>query len=272
MTERKDGAQRTLALLLFTVAGLAPAAVHAQQPFYTDDADVTPPRKFHIEISNEFDILQRSAYPNLRQNTVVFRVNYGLLEKVEVGIDAPLIAIFGTRDRSPQVAFGIGDTDFSIKYNVRKERADSALPALALNFRVEVPTGSTRRQLGSGLADYWLTGIVQKSLTERTTLRVNSGLLFSGNTLTGVIGVNARGRVFTGGVSLVRKMTAKLELGGEVTGAATRQFSLQKKQLQALIGGKYAVRDRVSVDFGVVGGRYTASPRVGVQLGLSMDF
>ena len=52
--------------------------VTAQQPFVTDDADTTPKRKFHFEFSNEFDWLQRSAAPALRQNTADFELGYGL--------------------------------------------------------------------------------------------------------------------------------------------------------------------------------------------------
>src|SRR6266550_5778469 len=39
----------------------------AQQPFVTDNTDTTPKHHFHFEFSNEFDLLQRSALPSLRQ-------------------------------------------------------------------------------------------------------------------------------------------------------------------------------------------------------------
>jgi hypothetical protein len=79
---------------------LAPRAV-AQQPFTTDDADVTARGKFHFEFSNSYDLLQRSALPAVRQNTVSFEIGYGLLEGVEIGVEMPLITIFnaGTRRR-----------------------------------------------------------------------------------------------------------------------------------------------------------------------------
>ena len=53
---------------------------HAQLPFYTDDTDTTPKGKFHIEVYNEHDLLQSSAYPAKRQNTLVFTLNYGITE------------------------------------------------------------------------------------------------------------------------------------------------------------------------------------------------
>jgi hypothetical protein len=84
--------------------------------------------------------------------------------------------------------------------------------AITLNF--ELPTGDHSRQLGSGLADSYLNGILQKALTEKTTIRLNGGILFSGNQTTGAIGIEARGTVFTGGGSLVRTFTPSVRPWG----------------------------------------------------------
>ncbi|HZT57953.1 MAG TPA: hypothetical protein VFA21_04925, partial [Pyrinomonadaceae bacterium] len=58
-------ARRAALLLLLLFA--APAAARAQQPFYTDDADVTDKGKFHLQVANEFDVLQRALYPGKTQ-------------------------------------------------------------------------------------------------------------------------------------------------------------------------------------------------------------
>jgi hypothetical protein len=247
-------------------------AANAQQPFVTDDADVTGRGKFHFEFGNEFDLLRPEAFPNLKQNTASFELAYGLFKNVEVSVEAPLITIFNARGSPPRTAFGVGDTNLSVKYNFLKERDGSRRPALAASFGVELPTGDAARQLGSGVADYTLNGIVQKSLTKRSTWRLNSGVIFSGNTLTGAVGLGTRGVVFTGGTSLVRKFTPRLDLGAEVTGAFARNAGLGKKQLQAQAGGNYRLRDNLSLDFGVLGGRFAAAPRLGAQLGFSLDF
>ena len=110
------------------------------------------------------------------------------------------------------------------------------------------------------------------SSTEKTKLRLNGGILFAGNTTTGVIGIRTRGRVFTAGSSLVKQFTKKLDLGAELTGALTSNFQLSKGQLQALVGGNYALRKNLTFDFGIVAGRFAASPRLGAQLGISLDF
>ena len=65
----------------------------AQLPFYTDDPAVTERGKWHFEFFNEFDALQRQ-YPNLRQNTANYKLNYGLPHNLELDVDAPYLAIF----------------------------------------------------------------------------------------------------------------------------------------------------------------------------------
>jgi Putative MetA-pathway of phenol degradation len=260
---------------LFFLAALItiyPSTIAGQQPFITDDADVTAKRRFHLEFSNQFDWLSRDAFPSLRQNTADFELDYGLFDGVEISIEAPLITIYNANVTVHRRPSGIGDTNLSVKYNFLKERNKSRRPAMAIALNFELPTGDHSRQLGSGLADFYLNGILQKSLTKKTTLRFNGGILFSGNQTTGALGIKARGTVFTGGGSLVRTFTPRLDLGIEVVGALTKKLDLGKGQLQTQVGGNYSFRDNMSFDFGIVAGRYAASPRIGVQLGISIDW
>jgi hypothetical protein len=261
-----------LGCLFFALLSLLPSEGLAQQPFYTDNADVTEKGKLHFQFGNEYDLLQRASYPAKTQNTAVFELDYGLFKGVEVGVDAPLLAVHSAAGVNPRTAVGIGDLDIHLKYNFYTEHESSRLPAMTLSMSIELPTGDTSKQLGSGFTDYFLNGILQKSLTRKTTLRLNGGILFAGNTTTGEIGIRTRGRVFTAGSSLVRQFTKKLDLGAEITGAMTSNFQLSKGQLQGLFGGNYLIRKNLTFDFGIVGGRFAASPRAGVQLGISLDF
>jgi hypothetical protein len=204
---------------------LGAATAKAQQPFVTDDADTTPKRHFHFEFSNEFDLLQHSSFPSCKQNTADFELDYGLFDRVEIGIESPLLTIFNAPGTIPKTPTGIGDTNLSLKYNFLRERENSRMPALAIAFNLELPTGDTRRQLGSGLADFYMNGILQKSVSKKTKLRLNGGIVFSGNETIGVVGIKTRGTVFTGGESLVRQFSPKLQLGVEFTGAMTKDFS-----------------------------------------------
>jgi hypothetical protein len=162
---------------------------------------------------------------------------------------------------------------FGVKARLRDEREGSRLPAISVVFYFEAPTGSTRKQIGSGLTDYWLYGVLQKSLTRRTTGRLNGGVLFAGNSSTGLVGIRAaRGQVYTGNGSLVRDFTPKLKLGVEVFGGVTNNFNLTRGQLEGQIGGSYLVSDHFAVTFGILAGQFPASPRVGIHFGFAHDF
>jgi hypothetical protein len=255
----------TLLLVLSTTVG-------AQQPFVTDDADTTPKHHFHFEFSNEFDLLQRASFPAVRQNTADFELDYGLFDRVEIGLELPWLTIFNAAASPPKATSGIGDSNVSLKYNFLRERKNSRLPVMALALNLELPTGDSDRQLGSGLVDFYVNGILQQSLTTRTKLRLNGGILFAGNDTTGAIGIKSRGTVFTGGGSVVREFSARLQLGVEITGALVKNFQLGKGQLQSMFGGNYQIKKNASLDFAILAGKYAASPRVGIQMGLSLDF
>ena len=258
------------ALLLLLLCGPA-ALLHAQQPFNTDDAEVTDYHRFHLECADEFDILAQDSYPNLRQNTLNCKVAFGAVHNVEVGLDNQHIVLFNANSLLvPRTAAGLGDLDFSVKWKICPEKGRR--PAFAMSFAFEAPTGDASKQLGSGLFDYVGNGIMQKSLTDKTTLRVNLGIVFAGNTLTGAVGLKTRGTVFTGASSLVRKFTERLQLGAELTGAATANFDLARGAMQGLAGGNYVLNKKMTFDFGLTAGTFPGAPRVGGQIGISVNF
>jgi Putative MetA-pathway of phenol degradation len=260
-------------LLTSIFAALCYSNACAQQPFYTDDPGVTDRGKFHFELANEFDVLQTSLYPSLRQNTLNYRFNYGLPWHLEIDVDSPYLGIFRTNAAQTKRSFGPGDTNLGLKWSFHEEKDGSKAPALATSFYVEFPTGDNHNQLGSGLVDYWLNGIAQKQIGHATRVTANAGILFAGNTSTGLVGIQTtHGRVFTAGLSVIRKMTPRLELGAELYGGVTGNLDLGKSQLQGLIGGKYELRKGLTLDFGILGGKFIASPRAGAQLGFSVDF
>lgn len=243
--------------------------LHGQLPFYTDDTAVTEPRKGHLEFFNEYDALQLQD-PNRTQNTANFKLNYGLPHSFEVDVDFPYLSIY--RAERNASSDGFGDTNLGIKKTFRNESAGSRLPALAASFYVEFPTGDASQQLGSGLHDYWVNLIAQKSLSRATRITGNVGYLFAGNTSTGAIGTTARGHVLPGGFSLQHDFLPSLTLGAEIFGAYAANGNLAKSQLQAMAGGHYVIHNGLSFCFGLLGGKYVASPRIGGQIGFAMDF
>lgn len=263
-------AKRVLLLMpLATVLSIC-EPMHPQLPFYTDDTGVTERGKWHFEFFNEYDALQEQ-YPNLRQNTANFKLNYGLPHNLELDVDFPWLAI--DRAAGSQTSTGVGDADMGIKWRFHNESKGSRAPALAASLYIEFPTGDPHQQLGSGLTDYALNFIGQKSLSEKTRLTANLGILFAGNTSTGVIGTqNTRGQVYTGGLSLLHDFSPRVTLGGEIYGAYADSRNPDRSQLQAMAGGQYSIRNGLSFCFGVLGGKYVASPRLGGQVGFTMDF
>jgi hypothetical protein len=256
---------------LIVLCAIAQAGlVAAQMPFYTDDPDVTDRGMWHFEFYNEFDSLQSSEFPDLRQNTANFKLNYGLPHGLELDVDAPYLAIY--RAPAARMAAGIGDTDMGIKWNFRKSPRPLS-PALGASLYIEFPTGDTHQQLSSGLRDYWLNFITQEPFTDKTRLTANLGFLFAGNTSTGVVGVQTtRGHVYTGGLSLLHDFSPSLTLGGEIYGGVADTSALGKNQLQGLGGGSYTIRDGLSFAFALLGGKYPGSPKVGGQIGFAVDF
>jgi len=250
----------------------ATIAARAQQPFYTDDAHVADLHHWHLESNNEYDFLPKSFFPNLRQDTQTVKFSYGAFKSCEVGMDFPLITIFNQPGFGLGTPIGLGDMDFSIKYRFREEKEGSRTPAFTVSLNLEPPTGNSKRQLGSGLMDYYLNSIMEKTLTTKTTLRLNGGATFAGNTLTGAVGIKTRGTIFTGGASMVRQFTPKLDLGVEVTGGFEPNLLLGRGQLAEQVGGNYEVKKNLTVDFGFVAGQAVGSPRWGYQLGFSKDF
>ena len=157
--------------------------------------------------------MPHSDFPAVRQNEAAFEFEYGLVDRIEVGVESPLIAIVNTPDTVPGTISGLGDTNLSVKYNLLKHPQKSHTPALALVFNLELPTGDTSRELGSGLADFYVNGILQKTLTKKTTFRLNGGILFSGNETTGAEGIRTRGTVFTGSGSLCEGIYSETPTG-----------------------------------------------------------
>ena len=257
---------RPHALILLLSAVAAP--IFAQQPFLTDDAEVTPKTEWHFEYFNQYAVLSKDAAPDLRQNWSNFVIQYGLLEGLEVNIDFPILYI--QRDTSSTLgsAFGLGDTDFAAKYKIVKEDPQGIRPAITVNAAVEVPTGDKNNQLGSGYTDVDFNSIFQKTFAETTAVHLNLGYQISGNTLTGAIGIRTPGHIFTAGLSVVQAVSQTLSLGIDLNGAHTRTASTFGRQLQVTVGGNYQFAKTATFDFALLAGWYSA-PRFGVLIGTS---
>lgn len=266
---RRISLRKAAGMLLAAVAFLAGAArARAQAPFVTDDTGVTDWRRWHFEYANQFNVLPRDAYPNLRQDTNNFTIQYGLLPDLEGDLDFPLIYIQNARHSGTPSVFGLGDVDFALKWSPLPEGKG---PGLAGSFAIEIPTGNVKKQLGSGLTDYVLNLIAQKTLAPATVLHVNAGVQFAGNTQTGVVGIPTPGRIYSAGMSVARDVSSRLHLGIDLNGAEIFDGGPRERQLQLTAGGNWGLTKSNSntLDFAAFIG-WNRAPRFGMSLGVSL--
>jgi hypothetical protein len=247
---------------------LLAARAFAQQPFATDDAEVTEKGHWHFQYANEYDRLHDNAYPNERQNTNNFVIQYGLFSTVEVNMDFPLIWIGNASGPGVSNAFGLGDVDFAAKWKIVSEAPGESHPAFTVNGALEFPTGSESKGLGSGVTDFVLNTILQKTFS-RTQLHFNAGVQFTGNTATGAVGIHTPGRILIGGLSAAHDFSGRLRLGLDLNGAEIYDGGPTEKQLQLTAGGNYGLTSNDTLDFAVIVGWYRA-PRFGLLLGVSL--
>lgn len=251
--------------LLLSVAG-----VRAQQPFVTDDTDTVEKGKMELEVLNEFDRLHRFDYPETYQNETEATLTFGIGKRVEFAVAGTFLSIYSAE--APRSIGGIGDTEFELKYNFRKDKEHSYLPAMAVSFMVQAPTGKASRGLGSGVTNVGVKYLAQKQIGEKNTVRVNGGYLFAGNTIVGDLGITSiRGHIFTGSASYVREINDKLQLGAEISGTETTKFQLSEGQLQVRFGGNYQITKKTSIDVAIAAGKYSASPRFALLIGITRD-
>lgn len=117
--------------------------LYAQLPFYTDDTAVTERGKWHFEFFNEYDALQLQ-YPNLKQNTAYFKLNYSLPHNLEVNVDFPYLAIYRTPGNQPST--GVGDTYLASRQtftkNPQPREFRRSLPAFTFSSQRETQASS----------------------------------------------------------------------------------------------------------------------------------
>ena len=235
----------------------------------TDDAGVTAAGKWHFEYANTFADLPKNASPNLRQDASNFVVQYGLCERLEVNVDFPLIYIQNAPRSSIGDVFGLGDVDFAAKWNLVSEEAGRTHPAFTFSAAIEIPTGSEKKQLGSGIADYLVNLIVEKSVGTATVVHGNAGVQFAGNTATGAVGIRTPGVIYSAGLSMAHDFSSRIRLGLDLNAAEVHDGGPLERQIQLTAGGSWAVLSQDSVNFAVLVG-WDRAPRAGVIFGFSL--
>jgi hypothetical protein len=233
----------------------------AQQPFNNDDSPTVPKKKWQFEFLESFDWLSPKLYPRTRQNTANFSISYGLTDRFEVGLAVPHLAI-----RSNRWDHGIGDLELNSKIQLIPHRPGGDTPEISLSTKFEFPTGDPKTYLGSGFFDWQNVLIVEQHLLG-TTHRVNTGVVFFGNTSTGIEGILIDTKVAIYGYSVSREITKRLLLGAEVSGSAASHVSFADAEMELLAGGMYKLSRNFELDFAYSKGLKSASPTRGFVIG-----
>jgi hypothetical protein len=236
ITERALRASGLIALILLS----SPAA--AGPPYLTDDPEPVDYRHWEIyvfsqgtRVLGETDGVAPSC-----------DCNFGIFPNVQLHFQPGAALHFAVGD--PR-RWGLGDTEFGVKYRFVEQNKQSWAPSIALYPLVEAPTGSVSLGLGSGRIRAFLPLWVQKDFGDWST--------FGGGGYWINPGPGNRNYGFMGWV-LQRKVSDRLALGvelfhqtpNEIAGVQSTGFN---------VGGIYDFTDRYHLLFTVGKGLQHAS-------------
>ncbi len=131
-------------------------------------------------------------------------VDYGVLPNTQLSIIAPLA--FDRASGTP-FHFGYGDTEIGLKFRVIDQDANGWRPAVAVFPTVDIPTGDSRRGLGTGGARMFQPVWLQKDIGDWT---INTGGGYSIKS-----GFGNKNDWFVG-LLVQRKITDQLKIGAEM--------------------------------------------------------
>ena len=200
---------------------VAKAAV-AGPPFMTDDPE--PIEKGHSE-AYLFSTYDGGPDHTKSSQLPAFEYNTGPLEDLHLHAVLPF-SNFNPGDGS-RVQHGLGDIELGVKYRFVHESDDT--PQVGIFPMLELPNGDAARGLGNGRAWWTLPVWAQKSWGDWTVYG-GGGRAFNS-------APSMRNYNF-GGLTVQRKITGKLVLGGEIFGQGASSINAQHATF-ANIGGYY---------------------------------
>ena len=133
--------------------GLA-AALSAGPPFFTDDPEPIGFRHWEFYIASA----QTKSGGNYSGSAPHFEINYGIAPGAMIHV---IIAAGFDRPARTAVRYGLGDAEIGLKYRFIEET--DGRPQIGVFPHVELPTGASRRGLGSGQVQVFLPVWAQKS-------------------------------------------------------------------------------------------------------------
>jgi len=178
---------------------LTPIFALAAAPFRTDDPEPVEYRHGELYLFSQATHVKGGA----EGSSVGVDVSYGIWPETELSFVAPLE--FDTENNSGTQC-GYGDTETGIKYRFLKEDTKGWRPQIAISPLLVLPTGNESKGLGTGHIHAFLPLWLQKSYGSWTTYGGGGYWINPGD--------ENKDYWFFGWV-LMRKLTDKLDLGGE---------------------------------------------------------
>jgi hypothetical protein len=149
-----DKLRRTTAILLLSAVAVADAFAVIGPPFTTDDPQPVDFMHYEVYIASQY-MDGRGGFTGSEPQV---EFNYGAAPNLQVHFIAPFAyndPILGPGQ------WGYGDTEFGLKYRFIQETKST--PMVGIFPLVEAPTGSVRRGLGNGAAQFFLPVWIQKT-------------------------------------------------------------------------------------------------------------
>jgi hypothetical protein len=250
-------APRLAPLIVWLVVLLGgPTHALAYRPFTTEDAAVAGEGVWQLEAG--WDHLRWRD--DRREHALLLVPIYGLTPNLEVGLEMPFRIL--ERDERDTVA-GVGDVALGAKLLVVDEQ--TVMPAVALRGTVKTPSGSERRELGSGTWD--LTGVVAATKTvEPLTLHAMLGYTVVADHR------DDRRNVYLFGAALDWAVARGWHLAAEVVGTGQTERGAGPDPINAMLGFMYEITETVVLDVSTRYGLNESVPRWTVGAGLTVTF
>src|SRR5664279_551239 len=164
MQEEANMYSRTVnafALVVVTTLGVgASRQARAGPPFSTDDPEPVPFRHWEIYLASQ----SQDSVSGWSGTAPHFEVNYGALPNVQIHLIVPLAYAAPRRGASQ---FGLGDMEVGAKVRFLQEA--EGRPQVGTFVILDLPTGSSSRDLGEGNTRVFVPLWIQKSFGAWTT-------------------------------------------------------------------------------------------------------
>jgi hypothetical protein len=216
--------------LIFAVTLLVGKIALAGPPFVTDDPEPVDLHHWEVYLASQMQYVPAQTDGTLPH----VEVNYGVVHNLQLHIIAPIA--FARPTGGPTLS-GFGDTELGIKYRLVQELPRR--PMIGIFPLVELPTGDSKRGLGSGEYQFFIPIWLQKSWGSWTS--------YGGGGYVINPGIGNRDYWLFGWL-MQKDLSQRLTLGGEFFGT-TAQTEVSNAEYDINFGGQINLNEHQHILF-----------------------